>query len=172
MCRESSISRHLCPALFNCLRLFSHYLFAYRVLTLIFHLLNIGLVTTILSRTRCSSRTVALGTVLYAWNPLILLESSLTVHNDIYIYALILLGILLSMRVYQCDFLHPRHYLPPLMAFTLATMIKITIAPLIACFLLFLACKAMRTDQNRFQLACWRQALPHCRFYQYCLSSP
>ncbi len=138
---------------------FLHYLFAYRLLALLFHLLNIGLVTTILSRARCSSRTVTLGTVLYAWNPLILLESALDVHNDIYICTLILSGILLSIRANQLGFLHPRNYLPPLIAFTLAVMIKITAAPLVACFLLLLACKAMRTNVGHLQLSRWRQAL-------------
>jgi hypothetical protein len=135
------------------------YLFIYRLLGLLFHLINIGLVTAILRRTRCSSRTVLLGTLLYAWNPLVLLESTLTAHNDIYIITLILVGILLSIRAQQADFLRPRFYLPPLIAFTLTAMIKITAGPLIVCFLLLLAYQAMQDTAGQIQFSRWRQAV-------------
>ena len=60
-----------------------HYIFFYRILGLLAHLLNIWLVTTILRETKHSPHLVVLGTLLYAWNPLVLLESGLGGHNDI-----------------------------------------------------------------------------------------
>src|SRR5207248_2908470 len=59
------------------------YVLAFRLFALAAHLLNIWLVATILGKTGSSARTVTLGTLLYAWNPLVLQESSLGGHNDI-----------------------------------------------------------------------------------------
>jgi hypothetical protein len=58
--------------------------------------------------------------------------------------TLILLGILLSIRAEERGFIHPRNYLPPLLAFTLATLVKFTIIPIVIFFILTLAFKALR----------------------------
>src|SRR5947209_3994440 len=115
------------------------YVLAFRLFALAAHLLNIWLVATILRKTGSSARTVTLGTLLYAWNPLVLQESSLGGHNDIFMVTLILLGILLCLHAEQRHFARPSHYLPPVLAFTLAALVKFTALPLIALFLVMLA---------------------------------
>src|SRR5436305_15174770 len=86
-----------------------------------------------------SARTVTLGTLLYAWNPPVLQESSLGRHNDIFMVTLILLGILLCLHAEQRHFARPSYYIPPVLAFTLAALVKFTALPLIALFLVVLA---------------------------------
>ena len=115
------------------------YVLAFRLFALAAHLLNIWLVATILRKTGSSARTVTLGTLLYAWNPLVLQESSLGGHNDIFMVTLILLGIFLCLHAEQRHFARPSHYLPPVLAFTLAALVKFTALPLIALFLVVLA---------------------------------
>src|SRR5713226_1602363 len=68
------------------------YLIAFRLIAFAAHLLNIWLVTVTLRTMGRPSRTVALGTLLYAWNPLVLLESSAGGHNDVFMLTFILLG--------------------------------------------------------------------------------
>ena len=114
-------------------------LLAFRLFALAAHLLNIWLVATVLRKMGSSARTVTLGTLLYAWNPLVLQESSLGGHNDIFMVTLILLGILLCLHAEQRHFARPSHYLPPVLAFTLAALVKFTALPLIALFLVVLA---------------------------------
>ncbi len=116
-----------------------HYIFFYRILGLIAHLINIVLVTAILRKMKRSPRIVVLGILLYAWNPLVLLESCLGGHNDIVMVTCILVGILLCIRVEQDIFFHARYYLPPAVAFTCAALIKFTAAPIIAFYLVLLA---------------------------------
>lgn len=118
------------------------YIIAFRLLGLIAHLLNTLLIYKILQKMGRSPRTVALGTLLYAWNPLALMESSLGGHNDMLMVTFILWGILLSVRGEQRGLTRPGSYLPPIMAFTLAALIKYTSGPLIIFFLVILARKA------------------------------
>lgn len=115
------------------------YLLAFRLFALAAHLLNAWLAASILGKMGASARTVALGTLLYAWNPLALQESSLGGHNDTFMITLILLGILLCLHAEQKNFACPSHYLPPIIAFTLAALVKFTALPLIVLFLVVLA---------------------------------
>jgi len=123
------------------------YVLAFRLFALAAHLLNIWLVATILRKMGRSARTVTLGTLLYAWNPLVLQESSLGGHNDIFMVTLILLGILLCLHAEQRHFARPSHYLPPVLAFTLAALVKFTALPLIALFLVVLARNTLYSAQ-------------------------
>ncbi len=116
-----------------------YYIFFYRILGLLSHLINIALVTTVLRKTSRSPRVIVLGTLLYAWNPLVLLESSMGGHNDIEMLTCMLLGVLLCVRAEQDAFVHARYYLPPIVAFTGATLIKFTAAPIIGFYLILLA---------------------------------
>ncbi len=116
-----------------------HYIFFYRILGLIAHLLNVWLVTSILRKSKRSPRTVVLGTLLYAWNPLVLLESGLGGHNDTVMMTCILFGILLCISAEQYTFLRARWYLPPIIAFTCAALIKFTAAPIIGFYLILIA---------------------------------
>jgi hypothetical protein len=135
-------------------------LLVYRLFALIAHLLNILLVTNILRTLGRSPRTVALGALLYAWNPLVLEESSLGAHNDVFMVTLILLGIFFSVRAERNDFSYLprlRNYLPSLIAFTLAILIKFTFVPIIALYLVLLASQAFHA--KTFEIATQQHTL-------------
>ncbi len=121
------------------------YIIVFRLFALAAHLVNTFLVTSTLRTMGKPSRTVLAGTLLYAWNPLALLESGMGGHNDTFMVTFVLLGILLAARAERRDRLtSPRGYLPAIIAFTLATLVKFTAAPLIVLFLLMLAYRALR----------------------------
>lgn len=123
------------------------YVLAFRLVALAVHLLNIWLVERTLRTLGASQRTLTLGVLLYAWNPLVLLESAFGGHNDVLMLTFILLGIYLIARAQQRGiFVSPRGYLPPLAAFMLAVMVKFTALPVIALFLVFLIWNALRGD--------------------------
>lgn len=138
------------------------YILLYRLFGLAAHLVTILLVTTLLRKQGCSERTVTVGTLLYAWNPLVLQESSLGAHMDTFMATLMLLGILLWARVEQRNKGIPgvRDYLPSLVAFTLAALIKFTAAPIIVFFLVLLARKTLsQQDMIPSLRHQWRPAL-------------
>jgi len=142
------------------------YVLAFRLFALAMHLLNTWLVATTLRTSGQSSRVVLLGTLLYAWNPLVLMESSFGGHNDVFMVTLLLVGILLSIRAEKRgQFTHPRGYVPPLIAFTLAALIKFTTLPLIVLFIIFLTCRVLRPAQSpalpfrKAVMQRWRPAL-------------
>ena len=118
------------------------YILAFRLLGLAMHLLNILLLVAILRKLGRSPRVVATAALLYAWNPLILIENCLNGYNDVFVLSFILLGIFLSILAEESNFLAPTNYLPPLIAFTLAALIQPIVAPIIVLFLILLACKA------------------------------
>ncbi|HYK84799.1 MAG TPA: hypothetical protein VEV19_05490 [Ktedonobacteraceae bacterium] len=119
------------------------YLLIFRLLSFASYLFNIWLISNILKNMGRSPRTVTLGTLLYAWNPLVIEETCLGGHNDTIMVTLLLLGIWFSVRAEQQDFARPSRYLLPAIAFTLATLVKITALPLIVLYLVFLARRAM-----------------------------
>lgn len=122
------------------------YVLAFRLFALAAHLLNIWLVIKTLQTMAQSSRTVTLGALLYAWNPLVLLESNLGGHNDIFMLTFLLLGIFLCARAEKQGVLtHPRGYLPPVVAFSLAALVKYTMLPVIVLFIIFLALKTLQS---------------------------
>jgi hypothetical protein len=122
------------------------YVFFYRMLGFAAHALNILLISRILLTMGKTPRTVALGSMLYAWNPLVLQESCLGGHNDTFMVTFLLIGLLYSVRAeQQKSFTALRAYLPSLTAFTLAVLIKFTSAPLLALFLVLLACKFLQS---------------------------
>lgn len=140
------------------------YVLAFRLFALAIHLFNTWLVGRTLHDMGRSPRTVTLGMLLYAWNPLVLLESSLGGHNDVFMLMFILLGILLAVRAEQHGLLlRPRGYLPPVVALMLATLVKFTALPILAMYLLLLICKALSpTVENsltvKLTLRNWRIA--------------
>ena len=115
-----------------------HYIFAFRVFGLLTHGLNIVLIIAILRAMGQSQRTVALAILLYGCNPLVLLESCLDAHNDACMITFILLGIWLSLRAERKNFTRISGYAPPLLAFTMAILIKFTNAPLVILFIFLL----------------------------------
>ena len=108
------------------------YLVAFRLIAFAAHLLNIWLVTATLRTMGRPSHTVALGTLLYALNPLVLLESSAGGHNDVFMLTFILLGLLLSARAERKGATRLRDSIPALVAFTLAGLVKLTAFPILA----------------------------------------
>lgn len=123
------------------------YVLAFRLFALAIHLLNIWLVTRTLPSLGASPRAITLGALLYAWNPLVVLESGFGGHNDVFMLTFILLGIYCIARAQQRNtFTSPRGYLPPTIAFTLAVLVKFTALPVIALFLVFLACNTLRAN--------------------------
>lgn len=117
------------------------YYVIFRLLAFACYLLNIVLINNILRG--CPPRTRTLGTLLYAWNPLVLIESCLGAHNDVVLSTCVLLAIFLAQRAEQKNFSQLRNYSSPLLACTLAVLIKFTLLPLIALFLLLLGCKTL-----------------------------
>ena len=115
----------------------------FRLLDLTCHLLNTYLIYKILQKMGCSSRAIALGTLLYAWNPLVLLESALGGHNDIAMMTFVLLGVFLFVYGEQHDITRARYYLPPIIALTLAALIKFTIGPIIIFYLVIVVRKVL-----------------------------
>jgi heme/copper-type cytochrome/quinol oxidase subunit 4 len=126
------------------------YILLYRFLGLGAHLLNIFLVTAILRSQKCSPQTIAAGTLMYAWNPLALEESAMGGHNDTLLVTFMLLGILFWVRLKEGDIPNAqrlRDYLPALLMFTLALLVKFTAAPLLALFLVLLARQSLYAAQ-------------------------
>jgi hypothetical protein len=72
------------------------YLLLFKALALLVHLLNSGLIYSILRHWRPSYALA--GTVLYAWNPLVLFESAGGGHNDGLVMLPVLLGVYLFVR--------------------------------------------------------------------------
>ncbi len=138
------------------------FVLAFRLLGFAAHLLNTWLVIRILRTSGRSQRTIALGALLYALNPLVLLESCLGGHNDILMVTFLLLGVLLCIRAEQRGFTKPIDYLPPIVAFTLAAMIKFTSMPLIIFFLVLLARRTLyqaSSDAQKSVALYWRPAI-------------
>ena len=122
------------------------YILLFRLLGLLAHLVNIQLVFLILRKMERSPRTVMLGTMLYAWNPLVLLESSQGAHNDIFMITFILLGIFLLVRAEKETTMRWRSAILPIAALTLAALVKYTTIPLIALAIIMLVFRALRAD--------------------------
>jgi hypothetical protein len=141
------------------------YVLAFRLFALTMHLLNTWLIGRTLVTMGRASRTVTLGMLLYAWNPLVLLESSLNGHNDVLMVTFVLLALLLMVRAEKGgQLLRARGYLPPAITLTMAVLVKFTALPILAMYLLFLVCKALRPMANsseklKLALHNWRAAI-------------
>ena len=105
-------------------------LLLFKALALLTHLLNILLVWSILGRLAPSRRLV--GTLLYAWNPLALIELAGNGHNEGLCMLLLLLGTWCLLRARQ-----PRYAASALLCFGLAVstnLIALLVLPLYAWF--------------------------------------
>ncbi len=122
------------------------YILFFRLFGLVCHLVNILLVTLILRKLGRSPRAVTLGVMLYALNPLLLLESSQGAHNDLFMITLILLGILFAVRAEQSASPRLSDAILPVSMFALATLVKYTAAPLVVLFVILLIAKTLRPD--------------------------
>ncbi len=136
---------------------------AFRLLALAAHLGNTLLVRGILRAASRSERVIALGTLLVALNPLILLESALGAHNDTVMMTFVLLGLWWSLRADRAGRYGLRAHLPALLALTLAMLIKFTALVILGLLIVMLVFRVLR-DSGHVNLAdavraAWRPAL-------------
>lgn len=136
------------------------YVLAFRLVASSMNLLNIWLIGRTLQTWGRSPRAVTLGMVFYAWNPLVLLESGLDGHNDIFMLTFVLFGLLLAVRAEKRgQLLHIRGYLPSVIALMMAALVKFTALPILAAFLLLLVCRTLRNAAGNTPT--WSEALHH-----------
>ncbi len=141
------------------------YILLFRLIGLAAHLFNIQLVVLILRKMERSPRVVTMGALLYALNPLLLLESSQGAHNDIFMLTFILLGILFMLRSEAHSPTRLRDAILPTIVFALAALVKYTTIPLLALAviaLMFMTLKAnAATSPNLRELLArrWKSAL-------------
>jgi len=136
-------------------------LLTYRIFAFAIHLVNTLLVARLSRRMERSERIVVLATFLYAWNPLLLEESSLGGHNDEFMVTFFLLGLLFSVRYELQKSGGLRSYLPALFSFTLAVLIKFTALPLLVLSLAMFARKRLYppAELSYRQKPQWKPAL-------------
>ncbi len=118
------------------------YVLAYKLIAIGGHLLNIFLIYAILSRWKPERR--AFGVILYAWNPLAMLEFANSGHNDMVSLTCVLAGILLYLR--------GRPYLA-VAAMTLGVLFKLTSLFIFIPFGLLLLWQAPRWRRRLITLA-------------------
>lgn len=99
------------------------YLLLFKALALAVHLVNSGLIYSILRHWRPSYALA--GTVLYAWNPLVLFESAGGAHSDVLVMLPVLLAIYLFVR---------GHYSLAILASALSCLVKMPTVILVPLF--------------------------------------
>jgi hypothetical protein len=114
---------------------------AYKLAALAFHLVSSTLIWSILGRWQPEQRQW--GTVLYAWNPLTLIEFAGSAHNDALVVCLILLAIWLNQR---------RYWRTAVVALVAAILVKWVIALVLPLFALLLV-RQRRTWPARLSCA-------------------
>ena len=134
------------------------YVFAFRLLGLLAHVLNTLLVVGILYVMGRSRRTILLGALLYGYNPLVLMESCIGPHNDALMVTCMLAGVYFALRTKRVTVL--RGYLLPVLMMTLAILIKFTSAPLLLFFgWLLLRLILLEAGQQLSLVKQWRHAI-------------
>jgi hypothetical protein len=114
------------------------YMFLFKALGLVCHLINMVLIWSILSI--IAPRRRLLGTLLYGWSPLCLLEFSASGHNDALMLTFLLGALLLLARGWQ---------VPALAVFGLAIATKYVPVALLPFYLLVVARQAMERAPAR-----------------------
>ncbi len=135
----------------------------FRIFVGLCHLLNALLIGAILWRMGRSWRVITSGVLLYAWNPLVLLETFLGAHNDTFMVTFMLLGIYLLVGVEKKESTSAKFYIPAFIAFALAILVKFTVLPIVlfALLMLFykkLAANSFSSRSPLSHLARWRSA--------------
>lgn len=115
---------------------------AFRGFALAMHLLNMVLIAALLQTRGRSPQTVALGALLYGWNPLVLLESSLNGHVDVSMLTFILLGLLSRAYAERAGYSRLETILLPLIPFMLAVLIKYIALPAVV-LSIWVACRTV-----------------------------
>ncbi|GAC1429447.1 MAG: hypothetical protein NVSMB65_02800 [Chloroflexota bacterium] len=122
---------------------------SFRALALLAHLVNALLVARILGALRRPPPVVALGTLLYAWNPLVLFESAYGGHNDVVMLTFVLLGLWWCARAEQRGDSRPGAAAMPALPLALATLVKYSALPVLALYLVLVARGAARQHGPR-----------------------
>lgn len=143
------------------------FVLAFRTLAFASHLANTWLVGRTLKTLGRSPRAVTTGMLLYAWNPLVLLESCVGAHNDVFMLFLVLLGIYLGARAEKRGTIwRLTGYGPAVVVLALAVMVKFTALPVLFAFVLYVLCKAMAQERRRvvfvrtvLPILCWASGL-------------
>lgn len=131
----------------------------FRGFALLCHFTNIILIMATLRIMKRSRREILLGAFLYGWNPLVLMESGLSGHNDVLMMLFILLGLYFCARAEsKGTFLQWRGYIPPMLAFTASFLIKFSAAPVLAICVLALFFATIQADSSGKKIV-WRRAL-------------
>jgi hypothetical protein len=120
----------------------------FKLLGLSAHLANAFLIWLILGH--IAPRRRLLGTLLYAWNPLCLLEFSASAHNDAVMLTFMLLGIYFLARGWE---------VPALVSFGLSISVKYVLLALLPFYLLLVMRKALARGDTIPRAAlgvCWR----------------
>src|SRR5579859_15624 len=117
------------------------------------HLANAALIWGILGR--IAPRRRLLGTLLYAWNPLCLLEFCASAHNDAVMLTFALLGVYCLVRGWE---------LPALVAFGLSISTKYVLLALLPFYLVYAARQALDHRESLWRVAvagagAWRLAV-------------
>ncbi|GHO87975.1 hypothetical protein [Dictyobacter formicarum] len=131
----------------------------FRCFAILSNLANIVLIIAALRALKCSPRYVLLGAFLYAWNPLVLMETAFSAHNDVFMVTFLLLGFYLCARAQQKGtFLDWRGYLPVVVAFTAAVLVKFSAAVVLPIFVLAVCFATIQADSKNDKLV-WKRAL-------------
>ena len=133
------------------------YVFAFRLLGLVAHVVNTLLVIGILRVIGRSRRTVLLGALLYGYNPLVLMESCIGPHNDALMVTCMLAGVYVALRTKRVTEL--RGYLLPVLLMTFAVLIKFTSVPLLLFFGWLLLRRTLLEAGLLVPVKRWRHAL-------------
>jgi hypothetical protein len=118
------------------------YIALFKLLGLVAHLANTTLIWLILSRIAPSRRL--LGTLLYAWNPLCLLEFCGSAHNDALMLTGVLLGVYCWVREWE---------VPALIAFGLSIAVKYVFLALLPFYLMLVARRQLEEGGHIRQVA-------------------
>jgi hypothetical protein len=131
----------------------------FRGFALLCHFINIALIIATLRIMKRSRREILLGAFLYGWNPLVLMETGLSGHNDVLMVLFILLGLYFCARAEsKGTFLQWRGYIPAILAFTASFLIKFSAAPVLAICVLALFFATVQADSHGKKIV-WRRAL-------------
>ena len=131
----------------------------FRGFALLCHFANILLIIATLRTMKRSLRVVLLGAFLYGWNPLVLMETGLSGHNDVVMISFLLLGFYFCARAEnKGNFLQWRGYIPPVLAFTASALIKFSAAPVLVIFVFALFFATVQADSQGKKFI-WRRAL-------------
>lgn len=131
----------------------------FRAFALLCHFTNIALIIATLRVMKRSRRVVLLGAFLYGWNPLVLMETGLSGHNDVVMVLFLLLGFYFCARAEsKGTFLQWRGYIPAILAFTASVLIKFSAAPVLVICVLAIFFATVQADSKGGKIV-WHRAL-------------